>query len=253
MTDCPTLSMYSALQQAFDHFNERLFDNELPPCLITLRSSRRQRGYHHAERFISGDGTIIHELGVHPGYFTLNPLEVALSTLVHEMVHHWQECFGRPSRSNHHNREWVGKMEAIGLVPSDTGLPDGKQTGRRVTHYIQPAGPFARACSDLLATGFELPWFDRHAPTDPESVAQVQEALAEQGLAVASAPAPAETIPLPDNAEKPAVFAPPAPRPDPRVRMNCPTCDARVWARPETEVVCGSCMEPMSHASEDAG
>ncbi len=164
MTDSPTLSMDSALHRAFDHFNEQLFDNELPPCLITLRSSRRQRGYHHAERFISRDGTITHELGVHPGYFTLNPLEVALSTLVHEMVHHWQECFGRPSRSNHHNREWVGKMEAIGLVPSDTGLPDGKQTGRRVTHYIQPDGPFARACGDLRATGFKLPWFDRHAP-----------------------------------------------------------------------------------------
>ncbi len=164
MTDSPTLSMYSALHRAFDHFNERLFDNELPPCLITLRSYRRQRGYHHAERFITSDGAIIHELGVHPGYFTLNPLEVALSTLVHEMVPHWQECIGRPSRSNHHNREWVGKMEAIGLVPSDTGLPEGKQTGRRVTHYIWPDGPFARACSDLLATGFELPWFDRHAP-----------------------------------------------------------------------------------------
>lgn len=92
MTDSPTLSMYSALQRAFDHFNEQLLDNELPLCLITLRSSRRQRGYHYPERFISRDGTIIHELGVHPGYFTLNPLEVALSTLVHEMVHHWQEC-----------------------------------------------------------------------------------------------------------------------------------------------------------------
>ncbi|WP_019570833.1 SprT-like domain-containing protein [Thioalkalivibrio sp. ALE11] len=249
MTDSPTLSMYSALQQAFDHFNVRLFDNALPPCLITLRSSRRQRGYHHAERFISADGTIIHELGVHPGYFTLNPPEVALSTLVHEMVHHWQECFGKPSRSNHHNREWANRMEAIGLVPSDTGLPDGKQTGRRVTHYIRPDGPFARACEELLATGFSLPWFDRHAPTDPETVSRVHEALAEQGLGVASTPAPADILAPREDPEKPAVFGPPEPRPDPRVRLTCPSCGARVWTRPDTAVNCGVCLDPMEDLS----
>jgi len=243
--------MYSALQRAFDHFNERLFNGELPPCLITLRSSRRQRGYHHAERFISADGTIIHELGLHPGYFTLHPLEVSLSTLVHEMVHHWQECFGKPSRSNHHNREWVAKMEAIGLVPSDSGLPEGKQTGRKVSHYIKPNGAYAKACAELLGEGFALPWFDRHAPVEPEQVKQVQEQLAEQGLQVATSEAPVESIAPLVNADTdtdtriPTVFSPPEPRRDPRVRLVCPQCEVPAWTRPETPLVCGSCLEPM--------
>lgn len=247
MNDSPTLSMYSALQRAFDHFNTHLFDGELPPCLLTLRSSKRQRGYHHAKRFVSAEGTIIHELGLHPGHFTLQPLEVSLSTLIHEMVHHWQECFGAPTRSNHHNREWVAKMEAIGLVPSDTGLPEGKQTGRRVSHYIEPEGPYVKACVDLLAQGFTLPWFDRHAPVEPESVKRVREALAEQGLDVATSEAPIETIKLPEEAgtDTPTVFSPPEPRRDPKVRLVCPSCEARAWAKPETEIVCGLCMETM--------
>ena len=36
----PTLTLYTALQSAFDHFNERLFGGLLPPCLITLRAWR---------------------------------------------------------------------------------------------------------------------------------------------------------------------------------------------------------------------
>jgi len=52
----PTLATYTALQQAFDHFNDELFGGELPACLITLRSSNRHRGYHQANRFVSIDG-----------------------------------------------------------------------------------------------------------------------------------------------------------------------------------------------------
>ena len=59
-----------------------------------------------------------------------------LSTLVHEMAHLWQHHFGKPSRSNYHNKEWGDKMREIGLVPSSTGAPGGKATGQRVSHYL---------------------------------------------------------------------------------------------------------------------
>ena len=100
----PTLTLYSALQAAFDHFNERLFGGALPHCLLTLRSASRVYGYHHAGRFISPDGKLMDELGMHPGFFTLQPIEAVMSTLVHEMVHHWQHHGGTPSPSNPHNR-----------------------------------------------------------------------------------------------------------------------------------------------------
>ena len=50
--------------------------------------------------------------------------------LVHEMTHLEQEEYGKPGKKGHHNREWVGLMERVGLIPSDTGAPGGKQTGR---------------------------------------------------------------------------------------------------------------------------
>jgi hypothetical protein len=45
-----------------------------------------------------------------------------LSTLVHEMVHVWQETYGNPSRRGYHNRQWAEKMREVGLQPSSTGL-----------------------------------------------------------------------------------------------------------------------------------
>src|SRR5665647_1386293 len=133
MSNSPSLILYNTLQTAFDHFNKYLFADQLPHCLITLRSASRVYGYHHANRFISPDGQFLDEVGMHPGFFTLRPIEAVMSTLVHEMVHHWQHHFGTPSRSNPHNREWATKMVALGLQPSKTGLPGGIKTGRSIS------------------------------------------------------------------------------------------------------------------------
>lgn len=39
----PTETTYEELQAAFDHFNDALFNSELPVCLITLQ--REKQGY----------------------------------------------------------------------------------------------------------------------------------------------------------------------------------------------------------------
>ena len=146
----PTLTLYSSLQAAFDHFNLRLFGGSLPHCLLTLRSANRVYGYHHAGRFISPDGKVTDELGMHPGFFTLQPIEAVMSTLVHEMVHHWQHHAGTSSPSNPHNREWADKMVSLGLQPSRIGLPRGKKAGRSVSDFIPRDG-------QLLAARREFP------------------------------------------------------------------------------------------------
>jgi hypothetical protein len=69
------------------------------------------------------------------------------------MVHLWQYHVGSPSRSGYHNREWADMMKRLGLPPSDTGKPGGRETGQRVTHYIIPDGPFALTCAVLLEDG----------------------------------------------------------------------------------------------------
>ena len=168
-----------------------------------------------------------------------------MSTLVHEMVHHWQHFAGTPSPSNAHNRQWAEKMMSLGLHPSSTGLPGGKKTGRSVSHYIIADGPFVPACKDLLKHGFTLPWLDRHAPATPESQKAVQTALKDAGITTEMSPAPITQIPaLSDGA--PTVWSPPAKKEATRFKYACPKCQVKAWAAVNTLIVCGLCNETMT-------
>jgi hypothetical protein len=81
-------------------------------------------------------------------------------------VHHWQQHFGKPSVNRYHNKEWAERMEALGLMPSDTGEPGGKRVGQKVTHYIVAGGAFADSCRELLAGGVKLQWQSRKVDPD---------------------------------------------------------------------------------------
>lgn len=97
------------------------------------------------------------EISINPGYLLKQtPREVA-STLVHEMVHHWQREFGNPSRAGYHNREWAAEMKRVGLQPSTTGEPGGAETGQTMIHYAIEDGLFAHAY-DQLPQSCVLPW-----------------------------------------------------------------------------------------------
>jgi hypothetical protein len=74
------------------------------------------------------------------------------------MAHVWQHHFGKSSRGNYHNKQWADKMQAIGLIASDTGEPGGKRTGQGMTHYIIPGGLFEQSAQKLLANSFCLNW-----------------------------------------------------------------------------------------------
>lgn len=153
----PTAETYEGLDRAFNHFNEALFENRLPPVLFTLTRKRNAHGYFWAEQFKHrADGDTTHEIALNPNTMD-RTLEAVLSTLVHEMTHLEQQEYGKPGKNGHHNKEWVGLMERVGLIPTDTGEPGGKQTGRKVTHYIDPEGPFIAALADLMP--FDLPYF----------------------------------------------------------------------------------------------
>lgn len=203
----PTTETYAALQQAFDHFNDRLFNPKLPACLITLqRKESRVLGYYWPERFVAADAAgAVDEIAMNPQHFGRNA-EATLSTLVHEMAHLWQFHHGqKKSRAGYHNGEWAQKMEEIGLVPSDTGQPGGKKTGQKLSHYIEADGPFARAAADLLADGdFRLRW------------REVEDAATA------------------GKKKKPT-----------RHKYLCPTCDLAMWGKPGSRVLCGDCDEPM--------
>lgn len=161
-TKHPTLDAYTEMVQAYDHFNAELFGGKLPPCLITFQREKRIYGYLSHKRFWNPDtGSYTHELAMNPAYFPVVPMTEIMQTLVHEQAHLWQFEYGDPGRRKYHNREWADKMISVGLMPSDTGKPGGKQTGEKVADYAIPGGVFQQALEKLLATGFGITWFDK--------------------------------------------------------------------------------------------
>ena len=205
----PTESTYNAFQAAYDHFNLKLFQNGLPPCLITLsRRDRRTYGHFSPARFQEINGQRrTDEIAMNPQHFLERPMAEVLSTLAHEMTHLWQAHFGKPSRSSYHNKEWGKKMKEVGLYPSSTGQPDGKETGQHMSHYTIENGPFDSASSSLLSDGFRLAWGElmsrvkkKHRDLDGEDDDRTN-----------------------------------------RVKYSCPQCSVNVWGKPNLSVFCGVC------------
>jgi predicted SprT family Zn-dependent metalloprotease len=154
---------YITLAAAFDFFNRRLFGSQLPPAIITLQRKAGSHGYYSERRFEgrSDGASETDEIALNPGTFAGRSDQQILSTLVHEMCHHWQAHFGNPGRGRYHNQEWADKMESLGLVATHTGEPGGKNVGQRMTHYVVIDGHFDRSCRELFAGGVRLEWQSR--------------------------------------------------------------------------------------------
>jgi predicted SprT family Zn-dependent metalloprotease len=161
-TNDPTAQTYATLEAAIRHFNDRLFGGRLPPCLITFQRRSNAFGYFAHDRFEHRDSNATtDEIALNPRHINERPPADTLSTLVHEMAHLQQQHFGKPGRGRYHNVEWAEMMEAVGLVPSNTGEPGGKRTGDSMSHYIVDGGPFDVACREFLAKHPGLVWGDR--------------------------------------------------------------------------------------------
>jgi predicted SprT family Zn-dependent metalloprotease len=217
----PTEATYEAFQTAFDHFNRALFDGKLPPCLITLqRRDKRTMGYLWADRFGAiGGSEKTAELAMNPHHFHARDLRDTLSTLAHEMVHLRQLVAGKPSRTGYHNKEWAGMMKEVGLYPSSTGQPGGKEVGQKMTHYIVEGGPFTAAFDSLAADGFSIPWGELVPGAGEDGEGEEGEGD--------------------ENKSN-------------RVKYMCGGCEAKVWGKPDLEIFCGACQVPFECEAKPA-
>jgi len=135
-----TKQQFNTLEDLFSYYNKNLFDGILPDTLITLASHKGAAGLFAPARW-EGAGIEVHEITINPESIIVSEIDYH-QTLVHEMCHLWQHCFGKPSRQCYHNREWANKMEEIGLMPSSTGKPGGNKTGQRMSDYPIEGGIF---------------------------------------------------------------------------------------------------------------
>ena len=210
----PTDMTYRAFQTAYDTFNRQLFARRLPACRITLRTFGKARGYFSPDRFVHlRDVTTTHEIALDPRQFMDRTTLEVLSTLAHEMCHLEQAEYGTPSRAGYHNRGWGELMTRIGLVPSDTGAPGGKQTGQAVTHYIEPGGRFETVAQRLVDSGrFAIGWADIEGFLQDEPT----------GTAGGTKPGPGTTV-VRGRAK--------SQRSGVRSKYVCSTCGAAVWGK----------------------
>lgn len=229
----PTIETYAELQLAFDTFNRLLFDEQLPDCIITLQRSNPSRGYFSAERFTNLDGLKIDEVALNPAYFAVVPLVKIMEELVHQLCHLWQFHFGTPGRGRYHNKEWADKMEFIGLMPSDTGQPEGKKVGDMMSNYAIDDGAFLTACADLLTNDFRISWYDRfptNTAIDAGHNAYDQSIDLPEGSENIAAEFENIEIESPDSTENKSK----------RSKYSCP-CEINVWGKPGLNIICGKC------------
>lgn len=262
----PTIQMYSALNGAYSHFNQHLFNGRLPSCLLTVQRQPRMMGYASHERWINQARQFVDELAINPEYFLGGTLLEVFQTLVHEQCHIWQYHFGTPSRRKYHNAEWADKMESVGLMPSDTGLPGGKRTGEHMADYVIDNGSFLAVARQFIADGFELPWVDRrgisHVPSqhafsasgelisflqsDCDLVAKIGINKLEnpfkhgKSFEISTSPEQFSNADGIQGAEKVVQFIP-AVKKATRVKYRCDCCSAQVWGKPSLNIICGDC------------
>ncbi len=211
----PSEEAYSELQRAYDFFNQELFGNRLPPCFIVHARKGRTFGYFCPDRWERVDGKRpVDEIAMNPQHFRTRTLEDVLSTLAHEMTHLEQQHFGKPGKGAWHNKAWGVLMRNIGLEPSNTGKPGGKDTGQQMTHYIINGGPFDRAVKSLITKGFKLSWAD-----------SIQKFSGLDGE---------------DETE-----GNPNPKKKSKWKFTCPDCGQNIWGKSDTNVACVKDMKRM--------
>jgi hypothetical protein len=152
----PTDSQFAAYRAMWSYFNTALFNGLLPPVILNFSRHANSLGFFAPLRWERGSETT-HEISLNPSYLKSRPARDVASTLVHEMVHAWQQAEGQPGRRGYHNEEWARRMDEIGLAPSSTGAPGGARVGYKMTHYIVEGAPFARAF-DAMPREYLLPW-----------------------------------------------------------------------------------------------
>ena len=218
---CINTNLYiDQLQFAFNVFNQSIFEAELPEVIITTQSKNGSRGHFGHDRWTNGD-TTIHEINLNPNHL-LTDERRALSTLVHEQVHLWQQVFGKPGRGAYHNKQWADKMREIGLPPMSLTTGE-KGTGQSVTHNIQEGGLFDLAYTVLVElddwTGLTLARLDDYGMLPDGTIPGVD---GEDGK------------PKPKKPAKKSKF-----------KYSCTGCNANVWGKADLKIGCLACESVM--------
>lgn len=226
-----TMRVLEDLNFAKNFFNKCLFGGQLSDCALCFTRNPKAWGYFARERLQSLDGETSHEIALNAEGISLRSDRENLATLVHELVHQWRYELGpadkqgrRGATPGYHCTHWARKMEEVGLIPTSTGLPNGKKTGFRITHFILPGGPFDQAYEELQKAGFRIRWGERIEYAYPD-------VNGDDGESPFSRP---QDIPGRSGKKRKS-----------RVRFMCPSCELKAYAKPSAKLRCDECDKRM--------
>lgn len=231
--ETPTIEQFKAFEGAYQYFNRMLFGKKLPDVILNFSRKQQVAGFVAPFRWrqstkAKGSNGSVHELSINPEILAM-PLEYVYSTLVHEQCHIWQFEHGKPSRFGYHNKEWVRKMEAVGLVPSDTGMVGGNKLGQNMSHYPKKKGNFLKTFKKLPEK-FKLPFLSTEGeewlpellkPLDLDFVTREESPVTEFDW----------NFKLPKRPKSNRA----------KRKYTCPSCRMNLWGKPDLNVVCGDC------------
>lgn len=233
MTHSPTIKSSTYLDNAHAFFNKRLFGGKLPQAMIHLHRHARSYGYFSGERFEpayeGNQPAATDEIALNPSHVAERPAKKVLSTLVHEMCHQWQHWHGKRPTRCYHDRQWAAQMKEVGLYPSSTGAPGGKEVGPQVSHYIIDGGLFDKVCDEFMLANETTLYQDVNA--------------IRSGLGRGKAGG--------DDDEGKGKKGGKA-KSKGRVKFTCPGCELNAWAKPSARLECMECEKQLEPADDEA-
>lgn len=252
----PTEEFYQALQFAYSHFNDGLFNGELSNVMFSISRKNNVMGYYSNKRWgdnkesFTDNEKVCDEISINPDYVGRSAIIELFQTLVHEMIHKFQHDYGNPSKRSYHNKEWAAKMIEVGLMPTSTGKIGGKITGEKMNDYPIENGKFIKLCMKLVKNKkFTIPWVDRRALSTtneqdltefyseflPDTDTNIIESL------TSSVSSAFENFSLDNDIEN----IEPNNTKKTKSRYNCKECNANVWGKPNLNISCLDCSKKM--------
>lgn len=223
-----THQQFNTIGDLFDYYNNELFNNELPQCLVSIARHKGAHGFFTWDRWQDKENNLIHEIALNPD--TMHRADAEWhSTLVHEMCHLWQQTLGDKVRKAYHNKQFAAKMEEVGLMTSTTGAPGGKRTGQSMTHYIMDGGPFRAAFDAIEADelhNLKLPY----APARPK--------MAETKVTAGGSES---------EGDGEGGDSEPKSKSGVKVKYSC-SCGYNVWGKSGLKINCDDCEESFKEA-----
>lgn len=138
------------LLRAFDFFNQRHWGGRLVRPVFGFHPNPpngRTLGHYWAGRWVDGERRG-DEIVFYADLCLKAGMKQVLQTLLHEMVHLWQQMFGDPGKNNYHNKEWHKEAARVGLVtdPKDR------------VGYTKPGEGFERALVEFKPRVERIPF-----------------------------------------------------------------------------------------------